>query len=81
MSRGLQVDAPAAFRAVVETSVPARDAREAYTYRSAFGLYQTRGAARAAATRESRLGWWEKDSGITRTAWVEEAPLEWSRVE
>lgn len=87
MSRNAGLEDVEVFRAVVDTFHPGDPdsahphRREDRLFTAVFGPYRTVGAARSAATRESRSVWWRESDGITAAGRVERAPLKWAPVE
>jgi len=87
VSRAAGLDDVEVFRAVVDSFVPG-DPDATYPPRredrhgtAVFGPYRTVGAARATATRESTISYWDRDRGMTATGRVERAVLDWRPVE
>jgi hypothetical protein len=88
VSRAAGVDDVEVFRAVVDTFRPGDPEADYLPHRedrhgtAVFGPYRTVGAARAAATRESRVSSWDRDRyGTTAAGRVERASLDWQPVE
>ncbi|MFD6636792.1 hypothetical protein ACFWDN_13355 [Micromonospora chalcea] len=87
MARYMGAEDEEAWRAVVVTTYPAEPDSDYEPHRvertttTHAGPYRTKGAAKAAVKRESRVSSWWADQGVTTEGWVERAQTTWERVE
>lgn len=63
------------------THYPANEHRASYDSTSVYGPYATKGAAKAAVTRETTVGAWYRHKDITFTTKIQRSPLVWEDVE
>ncbi|MEV1157721.1 hypothetical protein AB0J27_20210 [Micromonospora chokoriensis] len=86
MARYMDADDAEMFRAVIVTTYPAEPESDYPPHRverkttTHAGPYRTKGAARAAVSRESHVSDYWRRQGVTSTGHVERAVTTWERV-